>query len=98
MGQMTWRMPDQLLGRVRKAAKREGRSMNDYVTAVLDAATNPDLAGDERERLRERLAAAGLLVPPGPPRERPDPAAVAKARKAAGKGKSLVDFVVEGRG
>ena len=95
---MTWRMSDELLRRVRHAAEREGRSMNDYVTAVLEAATNPDLAGDERDRLRERLAAAGLLVPPGPPRDRPDAAAVAKARKAAGKGKSLVDYVIEGRG
>jgi hypothetical protein len=93
MGQMTWRMSDQLLGRVRKAAKREGRSMNDFVTAVLEAATNPELAGDERERLRERLAAAGLLVPPGPPRERPDAAAVAKARREAGRGTPLREYV-----
>jgi hypothetical protein len=97
MGQMTWRMSDDLLRRVRAAAERAGRSMNDYVTAVLDAATNPDLASDEAIRVRERLAAAGLLVPPGPPHKRGDPAKVAAARKVAGKGKSLVDFVVEGR-
>jgi hypothetical protein len=29
--------------------------MNDYVTAVLDAATNPRLAGSDAEHLRERL-------------------------------------------
>jgi plasmid stability protein len=97
MGQMTWRMSDDLLLRVRAAAEREGRSMNDYVTAVLDAATNPELATDEGARVRERLAAAGLLVPPGPPHKRPDPKEFEAARKAAGKGKSLVDFVVEGR-
>ena len=95
---MTWRMSDELLRRVRAAAEQDARSMNEYVTAVLDAATNPELAGDEMTRVRERLAAAGLLVPPGPPRERPNAAAVAAARKAAGKGKSLVDFVIEDRG
>ncbi|MGH3320557.1 MAG: DUF4396 domain-containing protein [Streptosporangiaceae bacterium] len=37
---------------------------------VLDAATNPDLAESESERLRERLARAGLLAPGGSPRTR----------------------------
>jgi hypothetical protein len=45
--------------------------MNDYVTAVLDAATNPGLAGGEAERLRERLDQAGLLAEPGERRSRP---------------------------
>ena len=39
MSQMTWRASQELLERVRRAAERRGRSMNDYVTAVLDAAT-----------------------------------------------------------
>lgn len=55
MAQMTWRSSDELLERVRRAAERQGRSMNEYVSAVLDDATNPALAGTEADRLRERL-------------------------------------------
>ncbi|MGI8808885.1 MAG: hypothetical protein ACR2KK_13800 [Acidimicrobiales bacterium] len=45
--------------RVRRAAQAGGRSMNEYVTAVLDEANKPDLAGDETAARRERLARAG---------------------------------------
>lgn len=38
---------DELYQRVRRAAQQQGRSVNDYVTAVLDVATNPDAAGTE---------------------------------------------------
>jgi hypothetical protein len=62
--------------------------MNDYVTAVLDAATNPSLAGDEAGRLRERLDLAGLLAEPGERRRRPREAA-ATARRRAGTGTAL---------
>ena len=65
MAQMTWRTTDERLARVRRAAEQRGRSMNDYVTAVLDAATDPNLGGTEAERLRERLASAGLLAEVG---------------------------------
>lgn len=51
----------------------------------------------ELEWLRERLALAGLLVPPAMPRRRPDPAAVALARRRAGRGTPLSDLVAEGR-
>jgi hypothetical protein len=98
VGQMTWRASDQLLDRVRQYARRHGRSLNDYVTAVLDAATSPDLASDEAERLRERLAAAGLLVPPGPPTVRPDPDEVERARAKAGLGTPLSEIVDRDRG
>jgi hypothetical protein len=98
MAQLTWRADDELVERVRRQAEREGRSMNDYVTWVLDALTNPDLAGSEAERIRERLARAGLLAPSGTRRGRPDPKAVARARRAAGKGTSLSDLVERGRG
>ncbi len=38
--------------------------MNDYVTAVLDAATNPRVAGSEAERPRIATATEGFeLVP-----------------------------------
>lgn len=97
MAQLTWRAPDELVERVRLEARRSGRSMNDYVTQVLDAATNPDLAGGEAGRLRERLAQAGLLSDEGEPRERPDDDAVARARRAAGAGTALSDLVADGR-
>ena len=78
---MTWRAPADLVERVRRAAQRQRRSMNDYVTAVLDAATNPRLAGSEAERLRERLDQAGLLAEPSERHRRPPRDAVSDARR-----------------
>jgi hypothetical protein len=52
---MTWRSTDELLELVRRATDRQGHSMNEFVTAVLDAATNPELAGSDADR--------GLLRP-----------------------------------
>src|SRR3954469_1612143 len=93
MGQITVRADDELIDRVRRAASARRRSMNDYVTAVLDAATNPELAGAEADRVRERLDRAGLLLPAGPLRRRPSSDAVATARAAAGKGTPLSELV-----
>jgi Arc-like DNA binding domain len=39
MAQVTWRTPDELLERVRHAASSSGRSVNEWITRVLDAAT-----------------------------------------------------------
>lgn len=97
IGQITVRAGDELVQRVKEAAARQGRSMNDYVTAVLDAATNPDLAGDEASRVRERLARAGLLAPSGVRRLRPPPTAVAAARIAAARGTPLSELVGQDR-
>lgn len=97
MEQMTWRASADLIERVRRAASRQHRSMNDYVTAVLDAATDPRLAGDEAERLRERLDLAGLLADPGEPRRRPPREEAARARRRAGGGTALSELVSEGR-
>jgi hypothetical protein len=97
MEQMTWRAPGELIERVRRAARRQHRSMNDYVTAVLDAATNPRLAGGEAERLRERLEQAGLLAEPGERRSRPSREEAASARRRAGQGTALSELVSEGR-
>ena len=88
---------DELYQRVRRAAQQQGRSVNDYVTAVLDVATNPDAAGTEWEQLRQRLANTDLLVPPGAPRRRPNPDKVARARAAAGQGTSLSELVASSR-
>jgi plasmid stability protein len=97
MAQMSWRSSDELAERVRLAAKANGRSMNDYVTAVLDAATNPDLAGDQAEALRARLARAGLLAPAGRPRARPSRSEVEQAAAAASGGTSVSSLVEQGR-
>lgn len=93
MGQVTWRAGDELIERVRMSAQATGRSLNAYVTSVLDAATDPNLSDDEATRVRERLAAAGILAPTGTPRRRPARNAVAKARRSAAKGTSLSEIV-----
>jgi hypothetical protein len=99
MTQVTWRAPDHVVEHARLAAAREGRSLNEYITRVIQAATDPALAGSDVERLQERLARAGLLVPEDPlRRQRPDPKVVEEARREAGRGTPLSDLVVEGRG
>lgn len=98
MAQMTWRADDSLMDQVRSAARREGQSLNEFVTRVLSTATDPDLAGTENERIRERLARAGLLAEVGPPVTRPDHARVAAARRAAAVGTPLSDIVSRDRG
>lgn len=85
MAQMSWRSSDELAERVRRAARASGRSMNDYVTAVLDAATDPDLAGDEATAPRERLARAGFLVPAGRRRTRPAGRRGPRPRRGVGR-------------
>jgi hypothetical protein len=98
MPQMTWRTSEELLERVRRQAKAQGRSLNDWVTTVLSAASDPAHAGDEAQELRERLARAGVLDDPaGPPVARPAPARVARARAAAGQGTPLADIVSSSR-
>jgi uncharacterized protein (DUF1778 family) len=98
MTQVTWRAPEELVEHVRAVAAQEGRSLNDFLTRLARAATDPELAGDDVVRLRERLARAGLLVATGgPPRPRPDPDTVAAARRRAGSGTSVADLVSEGR-
>jgi plasmid stability protein len=96
---MTIRAPDDLVARVKQRAAELGRSMNDYVVSVLAAATDPDLSGDEVERVRERLARAGLLhAGTGrPPAGRIPEAELAQARRAAGHGRALSEYVTNGR-
>ncbi len=97
MAQLTIRTTEELLARVRAAAASRGGSMNDFVTRVLDVATDPDLNTDETDRVRERLAQAGLLVTQAAPRRRPDGQAVAAARAAAGAGRTMSDLIGDGR-
>ncbi len=98
MGQVSWRAPDELIDRVRAAAAAQHRSMNDYLTRLAEAATNPEYADGATARTRERLARAGLLMPSGPRRRRPDPELLEEARRAAGEGVPLSDLISEGRG
>jgi predicted transcriptional regulator len=98
MRQLTLRVPDELATRLKEAAGDRGDSVNGYAVKALSAAVDPDFAGDEASALRERLARAGLLVTPEPlTRKAPSPAAVRRARQAAGRGTPLSDLVVEGR-
>lgn len=97
MAQVTWRAPDELVTRVRHAAEQRGSSINEFVTRVLDAATDPELTDDESVRIRERLAAAGLLATVGPPRPRPAEDDLTRARRRAGAGTPLADLVRDDR-
>jgi hypothetical protein len=98
MAQITLRVPDVLADDLRRAAAERGQSLNAWAAVVLQVAVDPELSGDEAERTRERLRRAGLLAEPGQRRgSRPDDATVARARQAAGQGRPLSDYVVEGR-
>lgn len=98
MAQITLRLPDLMADDLRRAAADRGVSVNAWATAVLRAAVDPDLSGSDAERTRERLRRAGLLDELGTGRgARPDPAAVARAMAAAGRGRPLADYVIEDR-
>lgn len=98
MAQLTLRLPDPLADDLRRAATARGQSVNAWVTAVLRAAVDPELAGDDAARTRERLQRAGLLIEVEPFRgQRPGPEAAARARRAAAQGKLLSDYVSDGR-
>lgn len=98
MTQVTWRAPAELVERVRQVALRQGCSLNEYLSRLARAATDPALEGDAVDRLRERLALAGLLIEPEEQRVRPDRDAVARARQRAGVGTPLSDLIVHSRG
>jgi hypothetical protein len=94
--QLTIRLAPELVERLKEDARRAGRTMNAHVTAILAAATDPDTAGDEAQRLRERLSRAGLLLEVIPSDERPpDDETLERAREEAGGGLLLSDLVSE---
>lgn len=98
MPQLTLRVTDELADDLREEAARRGKSLNAWAGDVLRAAVDPDMAGSEADRLRERLRRAGLLAePPLRVVERPDPDLLARAEEAAGRGRPLAEFVSEGR-
>ena len=96
--QVSWRAEDELVERARQRARALNKSLNGYLSLVVDAATNPDLAGDEASRLRERLASAGLLAPrPRTSGRRPDPEARASAAARLAEGTDVGQLVSRGR-
>jgi plasmid stability protein len=99
MAQLTVRLDDKLAREVKAQAEAQGRSVNSWVVALLDAAVNPDLEDSDAARTRARLARAGLLAQTGVdrPRGRADRRRVARARKAAGAGTPLSRLVSDGR-
>ncbi|HEY2947104.1 MAG TPA: Arc family DNA-binding protein [Micromonosporaceae bacterium] len=97
MTQVTWRAPDELVERLRQVAVREGRSLNEYLTRLAQAATDPAYAASDVDSLRERLARAGLLAPSGRAHRRPDRREVERARREAGSGTTLSELVADGR-
>lgn len=60
MRQLLLRVPDTLHERISARAAREGRSVNQVATEILDGAADAD-SGSRRDRLRARAAATGLL-------------------------------------
>lgn len=95
---MTWRATEELLGRVRLQAEQQGRSLNEWVTTVLAAASDPSYASTDAERVRERLARAGLLEAASTTgRRRPDRKRLAAARAAASGGAPLSELVTDTR-
>lgn len=99
MPQLTLRIDERLAADLKRHAAAAGRSVNAWASQVLLAAVDPDLATTEARRTRERLARAGLLVtpPPRPAVRRPDATRIARARRAAGRGRSLSSLVLEDR-
>lgn len=98
MKQVTLRLDDDLARDLAGEAAARGQSVNAFAAGVLSAAVDPDAAGDEAERVRARLARAGLLADPAPASgRRPDPDLLARARRRAGTGRPLAEFVAEGR-
>ena len=98
MSQVSWRADDKLVARVKRVAGTHRMSMNEYLTHVLDVATDPSRASSAEQQLRERLMSAGLLVISKPiGRSRPSRAEVNAAGERAKHGTPLSDLVSEGR-
>ncbi len=98
MRQVTLRLDDELARQLARAAVERGTSVNAYAAAVFAAALDPDLAGDEAERLRARLAARGLLATSTVTVPLLDEERLNAARAAAGRGRSLSSLVGADRG
>ena len=101
MKQVTLRLAEELVDRVKSVAADRGESVNAFAASVLSAAVDPETAGSGVERMRERLARAGILTVFDPlPEDTPMPTdeELEQAAREAGRGKPLSDYVIEGRG
>ncbi len=63
MRQLLLRVPDDLHRRIAARAAREGTSVNQLASDILDAAADADRGG-RRGRLRAQAASSGVLGPP----------------------------------
>lgn len=98
MAQISLRIPDDLADDLKAEARNRNLSVNRYLTLLVSTAVNPELAGDEADRLRERFRRAGLLEDwPRPAGERPDPEQLERAKASAKRGTPLSELVSEGR-
>ncbi len=98
MQQITWRAPDELAASLRAQASHLQMSMNEYLTRIVQAATDPAFAESLVEEIRARLRLAGLLAESSaPPATIPDPETAAAARRRAGSGTPLSDIVLSDR-
>jgi hypothetical protein len=99
MEQFSVRLSDERGHAVRRLAAARGASINRTFEDLVAAATDPALADDAGQALRERLARGGLVfdVTALPDVEAPTEGELASAGAAAGRGTSLADLVSEGR-
>ncbi len=61
MAQLSLRIDDDLHRRARQAAAASGVSLNGYITRLLTVAMDPAADEPDADRIRARLAAAGLI-------------------------------------
>ena len=97
MSQVSWRAEADLVVRVKQAAAERGWSMNEFISIVLDVATDPSRAAHPGGELRERLRRAGLLAPVSAPTSSPDADEVARAVRSLRGETTITHYVIEGR-
>jgi predicted transcriptional regulator len=96
--QLTLRIDERLARHLKQVAADRGLSVNAFAEQALAAAVDPDAAGSEVERHRERLRRAGLLATPEPVDfERPSDEEIEAALRELAKGKPLHEYIVEER-
>lgn len=94
MQQVTWRADKELVTRVKMRAQEQQVSMNEFLTRIAQAATDPSTSSSAVEEIRTRLKLAGLLSDfRAPDVEPPDEEEVSAARKRAGQGTPLSELV-----
>lgn len=62
MKQLILRLSPDLHRRVKARADREGRSVNAWMTSLLEATVDADVAEDRQARANAKAAALGMLV------------------------------------